>query len=276
MQYHKSSRSTREGVLVGVTPDEAGWSYLDFQSLRLLAGTTSDGSTGEREVAFVVLGGICSVATSEGSWERIGGRADVFSGRPYTVYLPPHTSYTITAHGDVEIGCCAARAEQRHPARLIRPEDVDIEIRGGGNATRQISHIIKPDFPAQRLLVVEVYTPSGNWSSYPPHKHDEQHPPHEVVLEETYYYRVSTPSGFALQRIYTAERDIDQAFVCGDGDLLLIPRGYHPVCAAPGCQVYYLNTLAGDIHSMAASDDPDLAWIRETWTNAEKKIDLVR
>ncbi len=274
LQLH--SQATTDGQLVGVTPDAAGWKYLDFAALRLRAGNSVTEATGDREVALVLLGGVCDIESSAGSWTNVGRRAHVFAGRPFTVYLPIQTTYTIRAKTDLEVGRCAARAEVAHPARLIRPDEVEIEVRGGANITRQISHIIKPEFAAQRLLVVEVYTPSGNWSSYPPHKHDELRLPHEVILEETYYYRISTASGFAMQRLYTEDGTLDEAFVCRDGDLVLIPRGYHPVCAAPGSQVYYLNALAGDVHSMAASDDPDLAWIRGTWATASKDIDLVQ
>ena len=133
-----------------------------------------------------------------------------------------------------------------------------VEIRGGGNATRQINHIFTPDFPAHRLLLCEVYTPSGNWSSYPPHKHDVHNPPHEVDLEEIYYYRIDRPEGYAIQRVYTADRRLDDTITVRDGDLVLVPEGYHPVVAAHGYNVYYLNALAGSARSMAAADDPDL------------------
>jgi 5-deoxy-glucuronate isomerase len=151
---------------------------------------------------------------------------------------------------------------------LIRPEDVAVEIRGAGNACRQINHIVKPDFPAHRLLVVEVFTPSGNWSSYPPHKHDVSNLPAEADLEEIYYYRVEPPDGFGLQRLYTADRAIDEAYVIHDGDLLLVPEGYHAFAIAQGYTGYYLNVLAGNeaIRTMQPSDDPRYAWVRSTWT----------
>jgi 5-deoxy-glucuronate isomerase len=152
---------------------------------------------------------------------------------------------------------------------LVRPEDVELEVRGAGNATRQINHIVKPEFPAERLLVVEVFTPSGNWSSYPPHKHDEDGPPGEVVLEETYYYRTARPEAFAFQRLYSPRHDVDVTVTVRDGDLMLVPWGYHTTAAAHGYDLYYLNALAGDRRSMAASDDPDLAWIRSAWDAIE-------
>ncbi|PWU25383.1 MAG: 5-deoxy-glucuronate isomerase, partial [Candidatus Rokuibacteriota bacterium] len=134
---------------------------------------------------------------------------------------------------------------------------------------RQISHVMKPDFAAERLLVVEVLTPAGNWSSYPPHKHDEDDPPGEVVLEEVYYYRTASPEAFAFQRLYSPRRDVDVAATVRHGDLMLVPWGYHTTCAAHGYDLYYLNALAGDRRSMAAADDPDLAWIRKAWADLE-------
>jgi 5-deoxy-glucuronate isomerase len=173
----------------------------------------------------------------------------------------------VSGIGDAEVAVCGARADAALEPRLVTPDDVEIEVRGSGNATRQINHIIKPDFPAQRLLVVEVFTPAGNWSSYPPHKHDEDHPPGEVVLEEVYYYRTDVePEGaFAVQRLYSPQHGTDLTETVRDGDLMLVPHGYHTTAAAHGYDLYYLNALAGDRRSMAASDDPALAWIRPAW-----------
>jgi 5-deoxy-glucuronate isomerase len=190
---------------------------------------------------------------------------------PWALYLPTETEYTITARGDVEVAVCGALADEQHEPRLVTPDEVEIEVRGSGNATRQINHIIKPDFPAQRLLVVEVFTPAGNWSSYPPHKHDEDHPPGEVVLEEVYYYRTQRePAGaFAVQRLYSPQHGTDLTETVRDGDLMLVPHGYHTTAAAHGYDLYYLNALAGDRRSMAAADDPALAWIRPAWQELE-------
>jgi 5-deoxy-glucuronate isomerase len=160
----------------------------------------------------------------------------------------------------------------------VRPEEVEIEVRGAGNATRQINHIVTPEFPAERLLVVEVFTPAGNWSSYPPHKHDEDRPPGEVVLEETYYYRTARPEAFAVQRLYSPRHGADVTVTVRDGDLMLVPWGYHTTAAAHGYDLYYLNALAGDRRSMAAADDPELAWVRPSWETMEKdpRVPLVR
>jgi 5-deoxy-glucuronate isomerase len=194
---------------------------------------------------------------------------------PTALYLPIQTEFTLLAEADCEVALCFSRAEEKFSAQLVTPDEVEVEIRGGANATRQINHILKPEFAAQRLLLVEVYTPSGNWSSYPPHKHDVHSPPEEVDLEELYYYKVDAPEGYAIQRVYTADGRIDETLTVRDGELVLIPEGYHPVVAAHGYNVYYLNALAGSARSMAASDDPAYAWVRQAWTEQDPRVPLV-
>lgn len=263
------------GTVMELKTEEAGFKYLSFQVCRLAPGENYSGETSENELGMVVLGGRLSVSSSEGRWDEIGGRANVFSGMPYALYLPPRSRFTVSARTPCDLAFCYSAAEEIHPARLVTPAEVEVEIRGGGNATRQINHILKPQFPAHRLLLVEVYTPSGNWSSYPPHKHDVHNPPGEVDLEEIYYYRIDRPEGFAIQRVYTPDRRLDSTLTVRDGDLVLIPEGYHPVVAAHGYNVYYLNALAGSARSMAAADDPDYAWVRQTWGDKDARVPLV-
>lgn len=258
-----------------VTPESSEFDYLSFRARRLVKGESFSDETGNCELGLVVLGGRCSVDSSAGSWSNFGGRAHVFSGLPYALYLPIETSFTVRAESDCDLAFCFCRAELSYPARLVTPDDVEVEVRGGANATRQINHILKPEFPAQRLLIVEVYTPSGNWSSYPPHKHDVHNPPDEVDLEEIYYYKVDHPDGYAIQKVYTPNRNIDATLTVRDGELVLIPEGYHPVVAAHGYNVYYLNALAGSARSMAASDDPAYAWVRETWKEKDPRVPVV-
>ncbi len=255
----------RAGEWERITPDDAGWRYLTFSVTRL-AGEIA-GSTGGEEVAIVLLEGRCEIEVS-GSRFELGPRAGVFRTLPWTVYLPRDSEYRIA--GEAQVAIASAPCERRLAPVLQRPEQVDVEIRGAGNVTRQINNMIQPGFPAERILVVEVLTPGGNWSSYPPHKHDEDRPPEEVVLEEVYYYRAPAPEAFGVQRLYTRENGVDLTTTVRDGDLLLVPQGYHPFCAAPGYDFYYLNALAGDRHSMAASDDPELAWVRSSWAEMEK------
>jgi 5-deoxy-glucuronate isomerase len=263
------------GETMRLTRESAGFDYLSFRARRLVKGESFSDETGDNEMGLVVLGGRCSVESSAGSWSNIGGRAHVFSGMPYALYLPIETSFTVSAESDCDLALCFCRAESKYPSRLVTPDDVEVEIRGGANATRQINHILKPEFPAQRLLIVEVYTPSGNWSSYPPHKHDVHNPPDEVDLEEIYYYKVNHPDGYAIQKVYTPDRRIDQTLTVRDGEIVLIPEGYHPVVAAHGYNVYYLNALAGSARSMAASDDPAYAWVRETWKEKDPRVPVV-
>jgi 5-deoxy-glucuronate isomerase len=270
------SRSDSYGTLIEADGKAVGFEYLRFEVRRLRLGESLEGITSGAELGIMAFGGRFSVRSSQGEWSDLGGRVDVFGGLPWTVYLPPNTEFAVTAVTDCDLALCYCRAEEFHPAAVIAPADVTVEIRGGGNATRQIHHIIGPGFPAQRLLLCEVFTPGGNWSSYPPHKHDEHRPPDEADLEEIYYYRIDRPEGYAIQRVYTADRRLDETLTVRDGELVLVPEGYHPVVAAHGYSVYYLNALAGSAHSMAASDDPDYAWIRATWTDRDPRLPLVR
>jgi 5-deoxy-glucuronate isomerase len=252
----------RHGGWDEVTPAAAGWQYLSF---RVVRGSTSF-DTGGDEVVIVPLAGDARVRADGEEWQ-VGGRANVFAARPRSLYLPRDTHAELD--GDAELALCFARADARREPKPIPPEEVEIEVRGAGNATRQISHIVKPEFPAERILVVEVYTPAGNWSSYPPHKHDEERGDAEAVLEETYYFRTreEPPGAFAVQRLYSPRHGLDLTETVRDGDLLLVPHGYHTTAAAHGYDLYYLNALAGDRRTMQAADDPDLAWIRPAWSD---------
>jgi 5-deoxy-glucuronate isomerase len=264
------------GETMLVTPESTGFEFLTMSIRKLSGGEKFSSDTAESELGLVILGGRCSIESTAGSWSDLGSRAHVFDGLPTALYLPIKTEFTVVAETDCEVALCYSRAEEEFPARLITPDQVEVEIRGGANATRQINHILKPEFPAQRILLVEVYTPSGNWSSYPPHKHDVHSPPEEVDLEELYYYKVDRPEGYAIQRVYTADGRIDQTLTVRDGELVLIPEGYHPVVAAHGYNVYYLNALAGSARSMAASDDPAYAWVRESWSEQDPRVPLVK
>jgi 5-deoxy-glucuronate isomerase len=260
----------RHGEWDVVDPASASWRYLSFRIERLRDGEQVSRQTDGEEIALVPLGGRCAVESDGERWE-LGERESVFDGMPWALYLPRDTEYTLVALGDVEVAVSGALADEQLEPRLLTPDEVEIEVRGSGNATRQINHIIKPEFPAQRLLVVEVFTPAGNWSSYPPHKHDEDRPPGEVVLEEVYYYRIPSepPGAFAVQRLYSPQHGTDLTETVRDGDIMLVPHGYHTTAAAHGYHLYYLNGLAGDRRSMASADDPALAWIRPAWANLE-------
>jgi len=242
---------------ITVTPESAGWKYVSFTVRRLAPGESDSGHTGAEEVGLVLLSGRASVVSDAGTWERIGERMDVFSGLPWAVYLPPGVAYRIRAETELEYARCGAPATRGEPPRLIRPEDVEVVDRGSGSARRRIHNILMGNLPAERLLLVEVLTPGGNWSSYPPHKHDTHRPPDETYLEEVYYHRLRPAGGFALQRVYTDERDLDVTVAVGDGDAVLVPRGYHPVAAPPGYDLYYLNVMAGPERAWRFYIDPE-------------------
>jgi 5-deoxy-glucuronate isomerase len=249
------------GALVETTPADAGWEFLSFEARRLQAGGVWAGDTGTAEAALVVLGGRVTLETAAGRWE-LGERPHVFAGLPWSAYLPPGTHYHLTGREAAEIAWATAPATGRYPARLIPPSEVRVEERGAGTTARTVRHMLPPEFPAERLIVVEVITPEGHWSSYPPHKHDVENLPHENLLEETYYYHIDPPQGFALQRIYTRDDRWDVAVICEDGDLVLVPEGYHPVAAAAGYTCYYLNAQAGPSRAWLTQDDPRHTWVK--------------
>ena len=264
----------RSGVLLEITPRDAGWQYVGFSVRQIAAGGQWDAETGSDELCVVLLEGSCRVRWAGGEG-ALGPRRDVFGGYPYAVYLPPGTSFAIDAEERTQVAVGSAPTVERHPARLIPPEECGFEIRGGGNATRQIVDIMPPSFPAHRLLVCEVYTPSGNWSSYPPHKHDTDDPPVEVALEETYYYRFRNADAYGIQRLYEPDDQEDELLTVRSGDLVLIRRGYHPFVSAHGYDAYYLNVLAGTRRSMAARDDPRYAAFRERWPAPDPRVPTV-
>ena len=252
---------TRLAAGVPVTPEAAGWRYLSFEVRTLTEATALGGSA--RETAVVALGG--------GQFRlgdlEVPGRVSVWDGLPWAVYLPPGwTDELVPSAGAVKVAIASApasgRSTSRRPVR-IGPEDVTVEVRGAGNATRQITHIITPDFPADRLEVVEVYTPSGNWSSWPPHKHDTDAMPNEAVLEEVYSYAFRRPGAWGVQRLYGGSRE--GIWAVRDGETVIVADGYHPFVATHGDDAYYLNALAGDVRTMACSYDPLLDHVRQGW-----------
>jgi 5-deoxy-glucuronate isomerase len=279
--------STDPDVVVEVTPERARWHYISFQVRRLASGGRWSWATGEYELAIVPLGGSLSVQSERGAWQGVGGRANVFAGLPHALYLPRRTSFDVTAENDCEFAVAWAPCDEDHEPRLVTPADVTIEIRGGDHATRQINGIIPPGFPCQRLVVVEVYTPAGNWSSYPPHKHDVHREAAdgtviEADLEEVYYYKFDRPEGFAFQHVYTdaesplavAGRPIDAVLQPHYDDAVLVPEGYHPVSSPPGYTTYYLNILAGSAQSLANREDPRFAWVKETYAGLDPRVPI--
>lgn len=252
-----------------ITPADAGWTYVSFAVHTLQAGDSLTLPIDGQERALVPLSGTADVAADGQRWQ-LGGRQTVFDGLGHCLYLPLDTEATVTATTDLEIAIAAAPATTKHAPVLVTPDDTDLELRGGGNASRQVNSLMLPDFPADRLHVIEVWTPGGNWSSYPPHKHEHDRDG-EAELEETYYYRLRDPrDGWAVQRVYSPERDFDLVQTVRDGDLLLIPWGYHTTVAAHGHDLYYLNVLAGPApkRTLQAFQDPCLKATQDAWPDA--------
>lgn len=253
------ARRAGDGCLIEVTPASAGWRYVGFEVFRLDVGAQLRRAFPGRETCLVVLGGSCDIRSALGEWRGVGRRATPFDGPPAAAYLPPGTEFEITVSGTapVEVALGHAPATSGAAARVMRPEDARLEIRGSGATERRIHHILMEDAAAESLLVTEVVTPGGHWSSYPPHKHDTSDPPRETALEETYYHRLRDERGFALQRVYTADRSLDESVAVGDGDCVLVPRGFHTVSAPPGYELYYLNVMAGPLRQWKVTFDPD-------------------
>ena len=264
-----------------VSKEDGGWQYLNFAARAMKQEEVWKGNTGDNEYAVILLGGNYRVETDKGSWKTINGRKDVFSGIAHSLYLPRHTQFELVAESDtldIAYGWC--ETDQDFDPVFKTPEQVQIEIRGGDNATRQINDLLGPGFPCHRLVAVEVYTPSGNWSSFPAHKHDERIVAEngellEARLEETYFYKISKPQGYAMQRVYTSDGSLDEIVLARNNDVVLVPKGYHPVVAGHGYDVYYLNFLTGSDQSLANTPDPDHAWIFDTWKGTDERIPMV-
>ena len=257
------------GTLLEITPESAGWQYLSFRVLSLAPGETFQAETGGHEIAIVPLSGSGSFSFA-GQTHAIA-RKDVFTEKPHVAYLPPSTAYSIGATGLFEVAIGSAPASGRHPARLFSPSELPSFVRGGANVRRGVTCTVDPTFPSERLIAYEILTPSGNWSSFPPHRHDGRFG--TSYHEETYYYRLAPSDGFAIQRLYTRDTDLDVAIVAGHGDLVLVHEGYHTVATAPGTNAYYLNFLAGDTKPVTQLNDPAYAWVADDWGGRPISLD---
>jgi 5-deoxy-glucuronate isomerase len=258
----KARREGRE--IVNVTPASAGWKHVGFRALRLTPGDSERIATGARELCIVVLAGTVDVTVGSRTFEELGTREHVFDDcAPAALYVPAHHAITIEADGPAEVAMCSAPCDDRpRQVKLLDPAAMKRSTRGRGSNTRQVCDILPHDDPtAAHLLVVEVRTPAGHSSSYPPHKHDSEAPPAETQLEETYYHRLNPPQGFAFQRVYTDDRSLDEAMAVEDHDVVLVPRGYHPVVAPHGYELYYLNVMAGPNRFWVFRNDPAHEWM---------------
>ncbi len=250
------------GRVLRVTPQSAGWSHVGFEVIRLAPGQSYQGGDSERETCLVLLTGYADITVDGVPFANVGGRLTVFEdAAPGAVYAPAGLALHVTATSDVELALCTAPGRPGRAPRLIAPQDMPREVRGTGANTRYVRNILPETEPADGLLVVEVITPGGHWSSYPPHKHDASTPGEETSLEETYYHRLNPPQGFAIQRVYTDDRSLDETISVQDGDVVMVPKGYHPVGAPHGYDLYYLNVMAGPERKWIFRNDPAHAWI---------------
>lgn len=260
----RSSPPSPDGTIVSVNASAAGWTYLDFAAYRLRAGQAIGQPADARERLVLVLEGRASIRVGEEAFGVVGSRLTVFDGPPPPVVLAaPEMPVEIVAEGQALIVVASAPAGPVRRTAHVAPDQILVEVRGSGQTERRIHHLLPPSAEAGRLIAYEVFTPGGNWSSYPPHKHDTEDPPREARLEELYFYRFAKPQGFALQRVYTPDRSLDEVMAPGDGDVVLVPAGYHPVGAAAGYDCYYLNVMAGPNRAWHFTVDPDHAWLMD-------------
>ncbi len=262
MSYFVSISSDR-----GLNPlPSSPFKLLDLGYLVLAGGERFEGATGEREFLAVVLGGRATFTAGGQTFADVGGRANVFSGKPHSVYLPCQSTYAITAQGALQVVLVSAPSDLEAAPYVIGPERVASGVWGAANFSRNYHQILtlasQPDLPAARLIVGETFTPSGNWSTYPPHRHERDDLPREAYHEELYFFKVSPADGFGIARYYSGE--IDTGFIVRDNTALLAPNGYHTVVSAPGYTTYYLWALAGNHRVQATVDDPALAWVART------------
>ena len=275
-----------QDLILGVTPHSAGWDFISFQARRLSMGNQWSFNSSENELAIVILSGAISINSNRGNWDHIE-RENVWTSAATALYLPRGAEFTVTAARDSEFAVTWVPTDEDHEAWLIQPQDIPISIRGGDNVSRQINDLLPPGSPVHRLILVEVYTPSGNWSSYPPHKHDVHIEDEvgnlvEADLEEVYFYKIDKPEGYAYQRVYTDENSplqqagypIDALVKAQNNCAVLIPEGYHPVVSAPGYTTYYLNVLAGSAQSLANQDDPHYSWVKESYKGVDPRLPL--
>jgi 5-deoxy-glucuronate isomerase len=256
----KARRGARD--IVRVTPQSAGWRYVGFSAHRLHDGESMVIEQPGQELCLVVLGGTVTLRARDMRWTDIGERHDVFDdAAPFAVYMPDGAAVEVDASTPAEIGVASAPGPATTPARLIRPSEMKRFARGTGLNERFVCDILPQSDPALHLLVVEVRTPSGHSSSYPPHKHDRDDLPNESALEETYYHRLRPAQGFAFQRVYTDDRMLDESMAVEDGDVVMVPRGYHPVVVPYGYESYYLNVMAGPRRTWHFRNDPAHEWM---------------
>jgi 5-deoxy-glucuronate isomerase len=255
-----------------VAPDTMGWEHLGFEVLALSPGERVERDAFDRELAIVAISGAGAVHVGTDTFEL--SRRGVFEEPGSLLYLPPGISAALTATSDWQLAIGSAPAQGRYPMRLVTPEEVRVELRGGGAARRQVNHLLAAPLPAERLIVYEVFVPGGSWAGWPPHCHDGWHG--SPYLEEIYYFRFDRFDGFGFHRNYLADGSYDEAFTVHDGDCVAVPRGFHVTTAAPGSNMWILNFLAGELLDEARATppyfDPQATWITEDWSKAQIEL----
>ena len=250
------------GWTINITPEEARWRYVGFDVHELDPGESAHHDTGNREACLVLISGKARIIAGGIDFGIVGERMSPFVGKPDSIYVPGGTRWEVTAETPLTLAVGSAPSLGGGlPARRIGPEATTHEVRGTGSNTRYVTNILPEGEPADSLLVVEVITPGGNTSSYPPHKHDRDALPEESLLEETYYHRLDPPQGFAFQRVYTEDRTLDRTLLIEDGVVTLVPKGYHPCATIHGYDLYYLNVMAGPKRTWRFHNEPAHEWL---------------
>ena len=251
------------GKVHAITPASAGWTYVGFALYRLAAGESASEVTGDREVILVLVEGRARVTAAGQDWGEMGERMDPFTRvAPHCLYVPNGSDWKAVATTPCTLAVCSAPGQGGHAAQRLGPEGITLTPRGTGANTRFINNIaMEGRDVADSLLVTEVFTPAGNWSSYPSHRHDEDDFPRMTYLEETYYHRLKPETGYALHRVYTEDGALDQTMAAKNHDVTLVPKGHHPVGAPYGYDLYYLNVMAGPLRKWRFQPDPDHNWI---------------
>lgn len=258
------------GTVIDVSPAGVGWRFLSVRVVVLEAGQTFASDSAGEELVLVPLAG---AGTFQVAGERHPvARESVFTQKPHVLYLPPRTPFEVVADQHLEVAIGGAPAEGLHPVRLYGPDELATFVRGGANVTRGVTVTIDPAFATERLIAYEIVAPSGNWSSFPPHRHDGRQG--TSYHEESYYFRLAPADGFVIQRLYTRDTDLDVSIAAGDGDLVLVHEGFHTVVNAPGTNAYYLNFLAGEQKPVVQLNDPAYAGIADDWAGNPAAIPI--
>lgn len=253
------------GKVHDITPEDANWGYVGFGLYHLETGEDAVEATGDREVILVLVEGKAEITVDGVSFGEQGDRMDVFERKkPHCVYVPNGSDWSAKATTKCVLAVCAAPGKGGHKAQVLDPNEIEQEERGKGANTRYIHAIAMEERDvADSLLVTEVFTPQGNWSSYPPHRHDEDNYPDMTYLEETYYHRLNPKQGYGIQRVFTEDGELDETMAVDDGDVVLVPKGHHP-CGSPyGYEMYYLNVMAGPMRKWRFKNHPDHDWIAQ-------------